>query len=114
LAPLARRLHARTPHRERERVRPQRAIIATCRILDGGTGVAKSTRTTVSTKNIHIKEHAMKKILLGLVAGLCLTTFAARAIADEKPAGEEKKPAKKGKGKKKAEGGEKKEEAPAK
>ncbi len=60
----------------------------------------------------------MKKILLGLVAGLALTTFAARAIADEAPAAggekkEEKAPKKKGGKKKKAEG-EKKEEAPAK
>ncbi len=56
----------------------------------------------------------MKKILMGLVAGLCLTTFAAKAIADEAPAGdkkEEKAPKKKGGKKAKAE---KKEEAPAK
>jgi hypothetical protein len=54
----------------------------------------------------------MKKILLGIVAALALSSFVAPAFAEDAPAGDKgaEKPAKKGKkGKKadKAEGGEK-------
>lgn len=60
----------------------------------------------------------MKKILLGLVAAFALTTFAAPAFADDKPAADagEKKPAKAKKGKKgkKAEGEKPAADAPAK
>jgi ribosomal protein L12E/L44/L45/RPP1/RPP2 len=57
-----------------------------------------------------LEETTMKKILLGIAAVFALSTFAAPAFADDKPAEGEKKEAKKG-GKKKEKKEEKKEEA---
>jgi hypothetical protein len=57
------------------------------------------------------KEEKMKKILLGLVAAACLTSFALPTMAEEgAPAEGGEKKAKKGKGKKKKGGEEKTEE----